>query len=56
MTKSGYIPDDGISVCLPKKQLREQLKKLYGRKFSVACNYCDGDTKYTKDISAGEQE
>ena len=56
MTKSGYIPDDGISVYLPKKQLREQLKKLYGGKFSVACNYCDGDTKYAKDISAGEQE
>ncbi len=56
MTKSGYIPDDGISVYLPKNQLRQQLKKLYGGKLSIACNYCDGDTKYAKDISAGEQE
>lgn len=56
MTKSGYIPDDGISVYLPKNQLRQQLKKMYGGKLSIACNYCDGDTKYAKDISAGEQE
>ena len=56
MTESGYIPDDGISVYLPKNQLRQQLKKMYAGKLSIACNYCDGDTKYAKDISAGEQE
>lgn len=56
MTKSGYIPDDGISVYLPKNQLRRQLKKMYGGKLSIACDYCDGDTKYANSISAGEQK
>ncbi len=56
MTKLGYIPDDGISVFLPKKQLRQQLEKMYGGKLSIACNYCDGDTKYAKDITVGEQK
>lgn len=56
MTKLGYIPDDGISVFLQKKQLRQQLEKMYGGKLSIACNYCDGDTKYAKDITVGEQK
>lgn len=56
MTKLGNIPDDGISACLQKKQLRQQLKKMYSGKFSIACNYCEGDTKYARNIDAGEQE
>lgn len=56
MTKSNYILDDKISIYLPKKQFRKQLKRLYLGYYSNACYYCDGDSKYAKDVSAGEQE
>lgn len=56
MTKSNYILDDKISIYLPKKQFRKQLKRLYLGYYSNACYYCDGNSKYAKDVSAGEQE
>ena len=56
MTKSNYILDDKISIYLPKKQFRKQFKSLYFGYYSNACYYCDGNSKYAKDVSAGEQE
>ena len=56
MTKSNYILDDKIPIYLPKKQFIKQLKRLYLGYYSNACYYCDGDSKYAKDVSEGEQE
>ncbi len=46
---------DGIDVYTEKKEFRRELTGLYNGKHCKACFFCDGDTAFAKEITAGEQ-
>ncbi len=55
MTKKGIISDEGIPLTLEKTKLKKECKKLFKGKYSIACKYCNGDTRISNIVKAGEQ-
>ena len=55
MKEIEYHCYDCIDLKVNKREFRSELLRLYKGKYSKACFYCDGNTKFAKEIPAGEQ-
>lgn len=55
MAKRKLTIDEGISISLDKRSFHKAVKEMYQGDYCEACKYCDGDTKFAKEIIAGEQ-
>ncbi|MDR1908139.1 MAG: hypothetical protein LBQ43_04760 [Holosporales bacterium] len=55
----GVIPKNATDFVdirsLPKMEARQSMRKFFSRKVFSACNYCDGNTIYSKIIEPAEQ-